>query len=124
MPHLNVLYPFLTVLALALLLPPVVYLSMTDTFPALHPLWPPHFAFIARHCLATLLQNNMKVCSVGCLHGSSVEFGRLPHVCRGKGEQPAPAAGHGARHGWGRRLQRWCPLSACAYYTQVTAKEL
>ena len=54
-------YPFIGVLGVACLLPPVMYLSMLDTFGYLHPLWPPHLFFIAKKCWTTLQSNNMKV---------------------------------------------------------------
>lgn len=39
-----------------------------DTFGVLHPLWPPHYIFIARQCLRTLRNNSLKVRGgVGCL---------------------------------------------------------
>ncbi|KAL6783727.1 hypothetical protein ACKKBF_B05560 [Auxenochlorella protothecoides x Auxenochlorella symbiontica] len=60
-PNLVSLYPLLALGLIVTLLPPLMYLTLMDTFGVLHPLWPPHYIFIARQCLRTLRNNSLKV---------------------------------------------------------------
>lgn len=53
-PVLMALFPLFAATCLALLLPPLVYLSFRSEFVGLHPAWPPHFAFLARRLLRAL----------------------------------------------------------------------
>ncbi|KAL4440034.1 hypothetical protein ABPG75_003035 [Micractinium tetrahymenae] len=51
---LTALFPLFGAGGLALLLPPILYLSFASEFAGLHPLWPPHYLFLTRRLLRAL----------------------------------------------------------------------
>lgn len=51
---LIMLFPLFGAAGLALLLPPILYLGFASEFASLHPLWPPHYLFLARRLLRAL----------------------------------------------------------------------
>lgn len=53
-PAFTVLFPLSGATALALLLPPILYLSFASEFAGLHPAWPPHYIFLARRLMRAL----------------------------------------------------------------------
>lgn len=60
-PAFILIYPCIGIGSIVFSVPLILYLSFSREFEHLHPLWLPHYLFLARHVLKTLVNNDMKV---------------------------------------------------------------
>ena len=60
------LYPLVGMGSLAAFVPFLTFLSFYDEFSRLHPLWPPHYAYLAARVGEALQRGNMKARGRGC----------------------------------------------------------
>lgn len=111
---LIMLFPLFGAAGLALLLPPILYLGFASEFASLHPLWPPHYLFLARRLLRALSSSGqLKVGWRVSLQGSG------PSRVEWQGQE---SSARDAAHL--HPLRAPCHISCWHLALQVSAKEL